>query len=133
MRKFVLLVRQDSSSRKEKWGFGREYCLLPSPDCSFLLHFPDCFIFSQYYLSCCLSAFPRVLSRGSVVKNPPAKQETQSSVPELGRSPGGGHGNSLQYSCLESSMDGGAWWARVHGVTKSRTPLSDFTHSVIHT
>ena len=44
-----------------------------------------------------------------------------------GRSPGEGNGNPLQYSCLENSMDGGAWWATVHGVTKSRTPLSDFT------
>ena len=39
-------------------------------------------------------------------------------VPELGRSPGDGHGNPLQYSCLENSMDSGAWQAKVHGVTK---------------
>ena len=38
-----------------------------------------------------------------------------------------GNGTSLQYSCLENPMDGGAWWAAVHGVTKSRTGLSDFT------
>ena len=38
-----------------------------------------------------------------------------------------GNGNPLQYSCLENSMDGGAWWATVHGVSKSRTQLSDFT------
>ena len=37
------------------------------------------------------------------------------------------NGNPLQYSCLENSMDGGAWWAAVHGVSKSRTRLSDFT------
>ena len=36
-------------------------------------------------------------------------------IPELGRSPGGEHGNSLQHSCLENSMDRGAWWATVHG------------------
>ena len=40
---------------------------------------------------------------------------------------GEGDGNPLQYSCLENPMDGGAWWAAVHGVTKSRTRLSDFT------
>jgi len=40
---------------------------------------------------------------------------------------GEGNGNSLQYSCLENPMDGGAWWAAVHGVAKSRTQLSDFT------
>ena len=38
-----------------------------------------------------------------------------------------GNGTPLQYSCLENPMGGGAWWAAVHGVTKSRTPLSDFT------
>ena len=42
-------------------------------------------------------------------------------IPGLGRSPGGGHGNPLQYSCLENPMDRGAWWATVHGVTKSWT------------
>ena len=40
---------------------------------------------------------------------------------------GEGNGNPLQYSCLENPMDGGAWWAAVHGVAKSRTQLSDFT------
>ena len=49
------------------------------------------------------------------------------SISESERSPGEGNGNPLQYSCLENSMDGGAWWATVHGVTKSRTWLSDFT------
>ena len=47
--------------------------------------------------------------------------------PGLGRSPGEGNGSPLQYSCLENPMDGGAWWAAVHGVTKSWTRLSDFT------
>ena len=49
------------------------------------------------------------------------------SIPGLGRSSGEGNGNPLQYSCLENPMDGGAWWAKVHGVTKSWTRLSDFT------
>ena len=43
------------------------------------------------------------------------------SIPGLGRSPGGGNGCPLQYSCLEESMDRGAWWATVHGVAKSQT------------
>ena len=43
------------------------------------------------------------------------------SIPELGRSPGEGNGNQLQYSCLENSMDRGAWQAIVHGLAKSRT------------
>ena len=48
-------------------------------------------------------------------------------IPGLGRSPGEGNGNPLQYSCPENPMDGGAWQATVHGVTKSQTWLSDFT------
>ena len=49
------------------------------------------------------------------------------SIPGLGRSPGEGNGSPLQYSCLENPMDCGAWWATVHGVTKCRTGLSDFS------
>ena len=49
------------------------------------------------------------------------------SIPGSGRFPGEGNGNSLQYSCLENPMDGGAWWATVHRVAKSRTRLRDFT------
>ena len=49
------------------------------------------------------------------------------SIPGLGRSPGEGKGNPLQYCCLENSMDGGAWWATVHRVANSRTRLSDLT------
>ena len=51
------------------------------------------------------------------------------SIPGSGRSPGEGNGNPLQYSSLENSMDGGAWWATVHGVAKSWTQLSNFTSS----
>ena len=49
------------------------------------------------------------------------------SIPGSGRSPGEGNGSSLQYSCLENSMDWGAWWATVRGVAKTQTRLSDFT------
>ena len=52
------------------------------------------------------------------------------SIPGSGRSPGEGNGNPLQYSCLENPMDGGAWWATVHGVAESWTRLSDFTSSL---
>ena len=47
-------------------------------------------------------------------------------IPTVGQRGGEGNGTSLQYSCLEYPMDGGAWWAAVHGVAKSRTRLSDF-------
>ena len=43
------------------------------------------------------------------------------SIPEWARSPGEGNGNPLQYSCPENPMDGGAWWATVHGVAESDT------------
>ena len=49
------------------------------------------------------------------------------SIPGCGRFPGEGNGNPLQCSCLENPMDRGAWWAAVHGVTKSWTQLSNFT------
>ena len=68
-----------------------------------------------------------------MVKNPPAnagntRDLSLISGPE--RYPGVGNGNPLQYSCLENSMDRGAWQATVHGVAKSQTPLC--THAHIH-
>ena len=52
------------------------------------------------------------------------------SSPGLGRSPGEGNGNPLQYCCLENPMDRGAWYATVYGVAKSWTRLSNFTSSL---
>ena len=60
----------------------------------------------------------------SEVKNSPANAgdiREAGSTSGTGRSPGGGHGNPLQYSCPENPMDRGAWWATVHGVAKSWT------------
>ena len=65
-----------------------------------------------------------------VVKNPPANagdSREAGSIPGLGRSPGGGCSNLLQYSCLENSMDRGAWWATVHRVAKSQTQLKQLS------
>ena len=53
-------------------------------------------------------------------------------IPGSGRSPGEGKGNPLWYSCLENPMDREAWWATVHGVTKSLTQLSYFTFTFYH-
>ena len=58
---------------------------------------------------------------GSVVKNPSANAGDTGSVLGLGRSPGGGNGNPLQYSCLQNSMDRGIWQTTLHGVTKNWT------------
>ena len=58
-----------------------------------------------------------------MVKNPPANAGDIRDVglsPGLGRSPGGGHGNPLQYSCLENPIDRGAWWDTVHRVSKRK-------------
>ena len=55
------------------------------------------------------------------------------SIPGSGRSPEGGNGNPLQYSCLGNPMDRGAWRATVHGVSKSQTRLSRWAHTHTHT
>ena len=72
---------------------------------------------------------------GSEDKASPCNAGDWGSIPGLGRSPGEGNGNPLQYSCLENPMDRGAWWATVHGVAKNQTWLSDFTffhfHSIV--
>ena len=70
---------------------------------------------------------------GSGVKNPSVNAEGNGDaglIPGSGRSPGEGHGNPLQYSCLGNPVDGGAWWATVHGVTEGWMRLG--THRVSH-
>ena len=69
-----------------------------------------------------------------VVKNPTANAgdfRDVGLIPGLGRCPGEGNGNPLQYSCLENPMDRGAWWAMVHGVAKGRTQLKQLITVVI--
>ena len=68
-----------------------------------------------------------------VVKNPPGSAgeiRDMVLIPGLGRPSGGGHGNPLQYSCLENPMDRGAWWATVHGVANSLTRLKQLSIQV---
>ena len=65
-----------------------------------------------------------------MVKNPPANAgeiREGGLIPGLGRCPGGGHGNPLQYSCLENPTDRGAWQAMVHRVAKNRTRLKELS------
>ena len=74
---------------------------------------------------------------GTSGKNLPAKagdERDTDSIPESGRSPGGGHGNPLQFSFLENPMDRGVWWAMIHKVTKRQTQLKCLSmHECIHT
>ena len=80
---------------------------------------------SQRYLHCLSINFKydtvKGFPGGSDSKASACNAGDLGSIPGLGRSPGDGNGNPLQYSYLENSMDGGAWWATVHGVAKSRT------------
>ena len=68
---------------------------------------------------------------GSEVKASACNTGDLGLIPGLGRSPGEGIGNPLQYSCLENPMDEEAWWATVHRAAKSQTRLSDFTFTFI--
>ena len=75
---------------------------------------------------------------GAAVKNLPANAGDVGDaglIPGSGRSPGGGNGNPLQYSCLENSLGAGAWGAMVHGVAQSQTrPIAHtYTHTHTHT
>ena len=79
------------------------------------MYLTHCFPFPSHYGG--LIGFPG----GSVVKDPPAAAGDADSIPLLRRSPVGGNGHPLQYSCLKNSMDRGAWWSIVHGIAKTQT------------
>ena len=81
------------------------------------------------------SSFPRggLSLTGSDGRESACNAGDLGSILGSGRSPGEGNGNPFQYSCLENPMDGGAWWAAVHGVAESRTRLSDFTFTFTFT
>ena len=92
--------------------------VLSAPATSSLLYFKQLFPFSLLrYRSLPQLGFPG----GSVAKNLPANAGDMGSIPGSGRPLGVGNGNPLQYACLGSPMDRGAWWATVYGVAKSWT------------
>ena len=98
------------------------------PHCDFDLHFSNnqwCWASFHVFIShvCLLWGFPGDLE----VKVPACNAGELGSISGLGRSPGEGNGNPLQYFCLETPMDRGAWWAILHGVAKSWPRLNDFT------
>ena len=76
-----------------------------------------------------ITILPNVFPGGSDGKESACNTGDLSSIPGWVRTPGEGNGNPLQYFCLENSMDRGAWWAIVHGVTKNpiKLPVTFFT------
>ena len=85
-------------------------------------------LFTYSIINCWQSTTTMASQVALVVKSLPPVQETWETRfnPWVGKSPGGGNGKPFQYSCLENPMDRGNWWARVHGVAKSWTQLSDW-------
>ena len=122
----------------EPWSCSFKWTLEKSLPC--LSHWVLLWLLRLFtYLGCAGSSFLRVvflqLQRALSSWTSPVAQKAKASaynsgdlglIPGLGRFPGEGNGNPLQYSCLENPMDGGAWWATVHGVAKSQTRLSNF-------
>ena len=117
---------RDGAPLRDTAGWAGELLITPMKwilSCSsVVLCVPVCVILAWNVVK--VTGFPG----GAVVKNLPANAgdaRDAGSIPGLGRSPGVGIGNLLQYPCLEYSMGRGAWQATVQGVAKSRTPLSD--------
>ena len=99
--------------REKKWICGK--------------HVLPCLILQLYFFKYLFIYFG-----GSDSKESACNAGDRGSIPGLGRSPGKGNGNPLQYSCLENSMDRGAWWATVHEVTESDT-TEQIAHTHTHT
>ena len=75
----------------------------------------------DFYICTCNTCFPG----DSMLKNPPVSAADAVSMPGLGRSPGEGHGNPFQHSCLGNPTDRGVWWVTAPEVTKDHTRLRD--------
>ena len=79
----------------------------------------ECFLNNAFY--------PNLSPGGAIGQEPTCqcrRHKKHGSIPGSGRSPGEGHGNPLQYSCLENPMERGSWWATVHGVAQSQTEVT---------
>ena len=95
----------------------------------------DCIVHEVAKSRTQLSDFFTFMTNGAsqvvlVIKNPPANVgeiKDAGSISGLGRSPGGGNGNPLQYSCLENPMDRGTWWATVHRVGCKESDMTEAT------
>ena len=90
--------------------------------CRLYIHFPlNLYIYRDFPGGPEVKNLPLGLPGGSDGEVSACNAGDLASIPGLGRSPGGGNGNPLRYSCLENPIDGGAWWATVHQVAKSWT------------
>ena len=142
----ILEIRRWLTSREQRWyllrhwqparsvpssvGQGPEKDT-PGPDC--YGRYGWCYSETKWFLGRVPSSLPREVKRKwlwdlSWSQNPPANAGDMGSIPGLGRSPGGGHGSPLQYSCLENPMDREAWWAAFHGVAKSWIRLNAWAY-----
>ena len=99
------------------WGKARKFC------CGIGVGDISMYVFRIFFFFYIYSLCVGVSQVALVVKNPPADAGDVGSIPGLARSPEGGHGNPLQYSCLENPMDRGAWLPTVHTVVQSQTRL----------
>ena len=116
-----LNLRAKSVEWKSLWMF---YMLMYTKKVHFRPDLGRILLRMAYHLSLLLG-FPG----GSVVKNLPANAGDLGLIPGLGRSPGEGNVNPLQYFCLGNPMDRGAWWATVHGVAKRQIQLSNWAYT----
>ena len=129
-------TRKGNEDREKLEKKSRETYLGPKRSCI------TCGSFETIIVSVCCAQVLRLMSDffanprtvapcGSDSKESASNAGDPGSIPGLGRSPREGNGNPLQYSCLENSMDRGAWWTTVHGVTESLTRLSDLTFTLM--
>ena len=109
-------------SRKMMVHCAHWFCILP-----FSLTHLGYLCKSEIYKFFSLIFMTKFFPGGSAVKESAYSAGDMGLIPVLGRAPKGGNGNPLRYSCLENPMDRGAWWAKVHRVTKSWTRLKQLS------
>ena len=116
-----ICISRDSTEKRVENTWKKKFCDIPEKNRTWICHSSS----TVYTALTLYLGFPG----GSDSKESVCNAGDTDLIPGLGRSPGVGNGNPLQYSCLENSMDREAWRATVHGVAKSRTRLSDFLYS----
>ena len=129
---FYVLPLDLTQTHNSPFSFLSVVCSLPFPKCpSSIIHLA--YSYSSFELCSNVAAFTNSakpsFSGGSDGKESACHAGDLSLIPGLGRSPGEGNGHPLQYSCLENSINRGAWWGTVHWVAKSQTRLKRLSSS----